>query len=53
MVRAGVLYALANTLAAHSLAGFKVGVGLSLRTCRMCLATRDLSQIKVSLTLLF
>ncbi len=40
IVRGGVLFALADTLAAHSMGGFKVGVGLSLRKCRMCLATQ-------------
>ncbi len=35
------MFALADTLAvaAHSIGGFKVGVGFSLRMCRMCLAT--------------
>lgn len=31
---------LADTLAAHEIGGFKVGVGFSLRKCRMCLATK-------------
>lgn len=44
LVRGGVLCALADTLAAH----VKVGVGLSLRVCRMCLATREQAAIKVS-----
>lgn len=48
LVRGGVLCALADTLAAHSLGGFKVGVGLSLRVCRMCLATREQAAVKVS-----
>ena len=29
IVRGGVLFTLADTLAAHSIGGFKVGVGLS------------------------
>lgn len=36
-----VLFALADTLAAHSIGGFKVGVWFSLRKCRMCLATKE------------
>ena len=35
VVRGGVLFALADTLAAHSISGFKVGVGFALRKCRM------------------
>ena len=48
MVRGGVLFALADTQAAHGLAGFKVGVGFALRKCRMCLATRDQLSTKAS-----
>ena len=40
-IKGAVLFALADTLAAHSLGGFKVGVGFSLRKCRMCLATQE------------
>lgn len=40
-VRGAVLFALADTLAAHSIGGFKIGVGFSLRKCRMCLATKE------------
>ena len=39
LVRGAVLFALADTLAAHDLGGFKIGVGFALRKCRMCLAT--------------
>lgn len=39
VVRGAVLLMLADTLAAHSIGGFKVGVGFSLRKCRMCMAT--------------
>ena len=39
LVRGAVLFALADTPAAHDLGGFKIGVGFSLRKCRMCLAT--------------
>ena len=48
LVKGGVLYALADTLAAHNLGGFKMGVGFSLRICRMCLATQEQSSTKVS-----
>ncbi len=46
-VRAGVLYLLADTVAAHSVGGFKVGVGFALRKCRECLATREQASVKV------
>jgi len=49
VVRGGVLFALADTLAAHSIGGFKVGVGFALRKCRMRLATQDQLSTKVSL----
>lgn len=42
-----VLMVLADTIAAHQLGGFKVGVGFSLRVCRDCMATRDMIQEKV------
>ena len=48
LVRGGVLFALADTLAAHSMGGFKVGV-FSLRKCRMCLATGEQISQRVSL----
>lgn len=38
---------LADTLAAHDIGGFKVGVGFSLRKCRMCLATKEQLSTKV------
>ncbi len=47
LVRGGVMFALADTLAAHSIGGFKVGVGFSLRKCRMCLATKETISTKV------
>ncbi len=37
-VRGAVLFLLADTLAAHDLGGFKIGVGFALRKCRMCMA---------------
>lgn len=45
-----VLVLLADTLAAHQLGGFKVGVGLSLRKCRQCMATFNDMQTKVTIT---
>lgn len=50
VVKGAVLFALADTLASHSMGGFKVGVGFSLRKCRMCLATRDQLSTKVGHT---
>ena len=41
ILRGGVLVWLNDTLAAHSIGGFKVGVGFSLRKCRECLATKE------------
>jgi len=38
---------LADTVAAHQIGGFKVGVGLSLRKCRHCMATFEQIQAKV------
>ncbi len=48
IVRGGVLFALADTLAAHSIGGFKVRVGFALRKCRMCLATKEQLSTKVT-----
>ena len=39
---------LADTLAAHSTGGFKVGVGFSLHKCRTYLATKETMMINVS-----
>ena len=39
--RGCVLLMLADMLAAHSIGGFKVGVGFSFRKCRDCLATKQ------------
>ncbi len=41
VVTGTVLFALADTLAAHDMGGFKIGVGFALRKCRMCLATGE------------
>ena len=38
---------LADTLAAHSIGGFKVGVGFALRQCRNCLGTKEMLSTKV------
>lgn len=38
---------LADTQAAHSIGGFKVGVGFSLRKCRNCLATKETMSVQV------
>lgn len=46
-VRGSVLFALADTLAANSMGGFKIGVGFSLRKCRVCLATKEQLSEKV------
>ena len=48
-VRGTVLAVLADTLAAHQLGGFKVGVGFSLRKCRQCMVTADEMQTQVLL----
>ena len=38
---------LADTVAAHQIGGFKVGVGFALRKCRHCMASLDEIQSKV------
>ena len=43
-----VFLMLADTLAAHSIGGFKVGVGFSLRKCRSCMATAKTMANKVT-----
>lgn len=47
LVRGGVLFTLANTLAAHTIGGFKVGVGFSLCKCRVCMAAQEQLSTKV------
>ena len=42
-----VIAFLADTLAAHEIGGFKVGVGFALCKCRVCLASDDMIQTKV------
>lgn len=49
LVKGTVLAVLADTQAAHSIGGFKVGVGFSLRRCRNCLATKEYYCSKVCL----
>ena len=49
-VKGTVLVVLADTLAAHQLGGFKIGVGFALRKCRHCMATDEDVQNKVCLT---
>jgi len=48
VVKGAVLSMLADTQAAHSIGGFKIGVGFSLRKCRNCLATKDAMSVRVS-----
>ena len=47
IVKGAVLVMLADTQAAHSIGGFKVGVGFALRKCRDCLATGETMKHKV------
>ena len=47
VLKGTVLLTLADTLAAHQLGGFKVGVGFALRKCRECMATQSDLQNKV------
>ena len=44
---------LADTLAAHEIGGFKIGVNFALRKCRVCLATDDTMQTMVHLCILY
>ena len=48
LVKGAVLAMLADTQAAHSIGGFKIGVGFSLRKCRNCLATKETMSVRVS-----
>ena len=47
-----IIVFLADTLGAHQVGGFKVGVGFSLWKCRECMATREDIQSKVLLVFL-
>ena len=51
IVKGQVLFALADTLAAHAMGGFKIGVGFSLRKCRMCLSTHEQLQKRYEQTI--
>ena len=50
-LRGTVLVTLADTMAAHQLGGFKVGVGFAIRICRDCMAVREEIQTMVIATL--
>jgi len=47
LVKGAVLAMLADTQAAHSIGGFKIGVRFSLRKCRNCLATKETMSVKI------
>lgn len=46
--KGSLLLFLADTLAAHQIGGFKIGVGFSFRKCRNCLTTADEMEGNVS-----
>jgi len=46
VVKGAVLAMLADTQAADSIGGFKIGVGFLLRKCRNCLATKDIMSVR-------
>ena len=48
IMRGAVIAFLADTVAAHQLGGFKVGVSFALRKCRVCMATDKDLQVKVN-----
>lgn len=48
LVKGAVLAMLADTQAAHSIGGFKIGVGFSMRKCRNYLATKETMSARVS-----
>lgn len=50
IIKGTVLYFLADTLAAHSIGGFKGGLSRALRKCRCCLATYEQMSTKVNKT---
>lgn len=49
LLSGSVLVMLADTLAAHTIGGFKSGVGFALRKCRNCLATQTTMNTEVKL----
>lgn len=46
-MKGAVIMMLADTLGAHEIGGFKIGVGTAYRKCRMCMATKESMSIKV------
>ena len=50
VVKGAVACLLADTQAAHSIGGFKVGVGFAFRKCRDCLATKEMMSTMVIYT---
>ena len=44
---------LADTLAAHEIRGFKVGISFSLCKCQMCLATKESMSKNVNIKMSF
>ena len=52
LVKGAVVSLLADTQAAHSIGGFKVGVGFAFRKCRNCLATKSLNCLKMKILLM-
>lgn len=46
-MKGAVIMMLADTLGAHEIGGFKIGVGTAYRKCRMCMATKATMSIKV------
>ena len=49
LLSGSVLVMLADTLAAHTIGGFKIGVGFALRKCRNCLTTQTTMNTEVTL----
>ena len=47
LVKGTVLFFLADTVAAHEIGGFKLGLSRSFRKCRHCLATKETMSTKV------
>lgn len=46
-MKGAAIMMLADTLGAHEIGGFKIGVGTAYRKCRMCMATKESMSIKV------
>ena len=47
MVKGTVLFFLADTIGAHEIGGFKLGLSRSFRKCRHCLASHETMSKKV------